>query len=231
MSQYFFQQNLLKSDSSPDTSNSSGSSSSKSEEDRQVRSKRCQLRNANFTSSQRHEWMAVNRSGRVRVVIEIPSVGTKSTQRAAAKNNNLEIVCNVLAAATQVVSEFFSSPVFSSNELVVPSRKATSASHVPSTTTPEMIKEYVQRGMPEVDFDISVDEQIWSKSILIGYCSTRPWEMLKKLNTEVLIVYQNIRGFNAKRRNILSLLLAQTENYIEYSCSGKGMEKPKARSI
>uniref|UniRef100_A0A1B0C7I6 Uncharacterized protein n=1 Tax=Glossina palpalis gambiensis TaxID=67801 RepID=A0A1B0C7I6_9MUSC len=87
--------------------------------------------------------MAENRSGRVRVVIEIPSVGAKSTQRAAAKNNNLEIVCNVLAAA--------SSYLFSSNELAVPSRKATSASHVPSTTTPEMIKEYVQRGMPEVD--------------------------------------------------------------------------------
>ncbi|KAI9577451.1 hypothetical protein GQX74_013694 [Glossina fuscipes] len=28
-----------------------------------------------------------------------------------------------------------------------------------------------------------------------------------------------------------SLLLAQTENYIEYSRSGKGMEKPKARRI
>ncbi|KAI9577799.1 hypothetical protein GQX74_010986 [Glossina fuscipes] len=28
-----------------------------------------------------------------------------------------------------------------------------------------------------------------------------------------------------------SLLLAQTEDYIEYSRSGKGMEKPKARSI
>uniref|UniRef100_A0A1B0AP49 Uncharacterized protein n=1 Tax=Glossina palpalis gambiensis TaxID=67801 RepID=A0A1B0AP49_9MUSC len=104
MSQFFFQQNLLKSDSSPDTSNSSGSSSSKiTMFSRQVRSKRCQLRNANYTSSQRHEWMAVNRSGRVRVVIEIPSVGAKSTQRAAAKNNNLEIVCNVLAAASSQV--------------------------------------------------------------------------------------------------------------------------------
>ncbi|KAL9917161.1 pre-mRNA-splicing factor Slu7-like isoform 1-T1 [Glossina fuscipes fuscipes] len=88
--------------------------------------------------------------------------------------------------------------------------------------------------------------------------STRKPELLSKLkgsgddiNAAILIPGESgvISVSYHKRRNILwksmevknieehlqappkSLLLAQTEDYIEYSRSGKGMEKPKARSI
>uniref|UniRef100_A0A1A9Z7Q7 Uncharacterized protein n=1 Tax=Glossina pallidipes TaxID=7398 RepID=A0A1A9Z7Q7_GLOPL len=158
MSQFFFQRKLLKSDSSPDASSSGpliGIVELKhffnfeaTRFTRQVRSKLRQLRNTNFTSSQRHEWMA---SSRFRL----------EEQQAAAKNNNLETGCNVQAAASQVESVELNRAVINRNILipvppsnmlaVVPSRKAIFVSHLASTMTPEMIKERVQLGLPGVD--------------------------------------------------------------------------------
>uniref|UniRef100_A0A1B0FIK9 Uncharacterized protein n=1 Tax=Glossina morsitans morsitans TaxID=37546 RepID=A0A1B0FIK9_GLOMM len=100
------------------------------------------------------------------VVIEVPSGGGKSTQQAAAKNNNLEMEYNVLAAARQVesvelnraaINRNILMPVPSSNMLaVLPSRKAIFVSHLAPIMTPEMIKERVQLGLPGVD--LSPDE-------------------------------------------------------------------------